>query len=77
MARIRLAISFDIPEDASREDCLVYAVDAVQTMKGCLRPAGGYSDDDPGDPMFYLDADSVQGSYATTRGNKRRIVRAN
>lgn len=76
MARIRIALSFDIPEGATREDCLVYAVDAVQTMKGSLRPAGGHGPDDEGDPMFYLDPDSVSGSFATTRGNHRRIVRA-
>jgi hypothetical protein len=75
MARIRMSISFDLPEGATREDALAYAVDAVMTMKGCLRPAGGLSEDDPGDPMFYLDSDSVEGSFATTRGNRRRIVR--
>lgn len=70
-----MAISFELPEGASREDALVYTVDAVRSMKGCLRPAGGYGNDDPGDPMFYLDSETVAGSYVTTTGKKRRTVR--
>lgn len=75
MARIRIALSFEIPEGADRDDCLGYAVEAVQSWKVSLRPAGAYGDDDPGDPMFYLDASSVVGTYATTKNNRRRIVR--
>lgn len=75
MARIRLAISFDIPSGATREECLAYAVDAIQTMKGALRPAGAHGDDDEGDPMFNLDSGTVRGSFATTKGNRRHIVR--
>lgn len=73
--RIRLAISFELPEGATREDALTYAVDAVMSMKGCLRPAGGYGEDDPGNPMFYLDSRSVEGSFVTNYNKKRRIVR--
>ena len=75
MATIRMSISMEIPEGASREDCLRYTVDAVQSWKGSLRPPGGYAPDDEGDPMFELDYRTVRGSYATTRGNKRRVVR--
>lgn len=65
----------DVPEGASREDVLMYVVDAVATMKGCLRPPGGDDEDDTGDPMFGLDGSSVCASFATTKQNRRRIVR--
>ena len=75
MARVRMTISLDLPDWATREDALAYAVDAVQTMKGSLRPDGWDGPGSEGDPMFYLDADSVQGSFAITRRNHRQIVR--
>ena len=75
MARVRMAISFDLPPGATREDALAYAVDAVQTMKGCLRPDGWDGGEGEGDPMFYLDSDSVSGTIATVRQNKRRLIR--
>lgn len=74
MARVRITISFDLPDGASREDALVYTVDAVQSMKGSLRPVGGYGPDDEGDPMFYLDSDSVRGTITATQQNKRKVV---
>lgn len=76
MARIRLSISFEIPEGADREDCLAYAVEAVGCYVGSKRPPGAYGNDDPGDPMFELDRSSIRGSFATTRQNRRTIVRA-
>ena len=72
--RVRIAISFELPEGVTREDALVYAVDAVKSWRGSFRPAGSYGDTDEGDPMFYLDSDSVRGTIATTSGNKRKLV---
>lgn len=73
--RIRMAISFELPPGATREDALAYAVDAVSTMKGCLRPDGWDGPSSEGDPMFYLDSDSVRGTIASVRNNKRRLIR--
>lgn len=75
MARIRIALSFEIPEGATRDDCVVYAQEAVATWRGCKRPPGGYGDNDPGDPMFGLDGSTVSASYVTNRKGKRTIVR--
>jgi hypothetical protein len=75
MARIRIALSFDLPDGATREEALAYAVDAVGSWKGQLRPPGGYSNLDAGDPMFGLERASVRGTIAVRRGKKRHIVR--
>lgn len=75
MSRVRISLSMDIPEEATREDCLAYVVEAVMSWKGQCRPPGAYGDDDPGNPMFGLDGRSVRASYVTTHKNQRRIVR--
>ena len=75
MARVRIAVSFDIPDGADREDCLVYVHDAVTAWRGSLRPAGAYSDADPGDPLFYLDQSSVEASTVSLVGGKRQVLR--
>lgn len=70
--RVRLAVSFDLPEGADRRDAVDYVADAVKTWRGQCRPPGSYSEDDDGDPMFGLDSDSV----TVTTKTKRRIIRS-
>lgn len=60
MTRVIFKVSFDKPPIATVADCRNYIVDAIATMKGCYRPPGAYGRDDPGDPMFDLDGDSVR-----------------
>lgn len=67
MARIRIALSFDLPDGATREEALTYAVDAVATMKGALHPYD--------DPMFNLDSRTLEGTTVVTRKGKRIRLR--
>lgn len=60
MARFSCKLSLDIPEGASRQEVAAYILDATASWKGSLRPPGGYSDLDPGDPMFELDYKSIR-----------------
>lgn len=48
-------VTIDVPKGATVEDCIEYIDEAVKVWKGQLRPPQGYSDDDSGDPMWYLD----------------------
>lgn len=61
--RIGFLVEFDQPEGANISDCRAYILDAVSTWRGSLRPPGGYGDDDPGDPLFNLDGDTVRVNY--------------
>ncbi len=58
--RIAFVVSFIQPRGANIEACRSYVEDAVTTWRGQCRPAGSYNDNDPGDPMFDLDANSVK-----------------
>jgi hypothetical protein len=58
--KLSFTVSMTRPDGALIEDCRAYIQDAVSTWHGGLRPPGGYGDDDPGDPMFKLDSDSVK-----------------
>lgn len=60
MKRIAFTVSFELPIGATSEDAFNYVCDAVCSMKGCYRPPGANSDDDPGDPMFSMDVDTVR-----------------
>lgn len=55
----KFIVELEIPDGADFEDCVQYILDAVSTWRGALRPPLSYGDDDPGDPMFGLDRDSV------------------
>ncbi len=58
--RIKIHVSFDLPEGVTRERAVLYVEDAVATMKGCLRPDNWDGEGSEGDPMFYLDGDTVK-----------------
>lgn len=73
--RIRVAVSFEIPEDATRQDCVDYVLDAVSTMKGCYRPDNWDGNGGAGDPMFYLDSDTITATASGYSGRKRYILR--
>lgn len=49
-----------VPSEATIAEVREYIVDAVRTWRGQARPPGSYSDDDPGDPIWFLDANTVK-----------------
>ena len=55
--RVYFKVDFILPEGATLDDAEAYVNDAVRTMKGCYRPP---DDEDDGDPMSGLDADTVR-----------------
>lgn len=57
--RAKYRVEFDIPEDASREEVEECLVSHLLSMGGDRRPPGGYGDNDPGDPMFGLDRQTL------------------
>ena len=61
--QVQVLVTAELPKGASRTAFCDYVVDAVQSWCGQLRPAGGYGDSDVGDPMFYLDPESVKASW--------------
>lgn len=60
MKKVTFEVSFPLPPGATIGDARQYVLDAVSTWQGSLRPPGGYSEDDPGDPMFALDGGTVR-----------------
>lgn len=58
--RIKILVSFDLPEGATRQQAVDYVEDAVSTMHGCYRPDNWDGEGGEGDPMFYLDSESVK-----------------
>lgn len=71
MARFSCTLSVDIPEGARRFDVACYILEAICSWKGQLRPPGGFSDDDPGDPLFGLDASSLLLSFVDEKQRYR------
>jgi hypothetical protein len=66
--RVRLAM----PPDATIDDVTEYINSSVRTWRGQLRPPGGYSEDDPGDPMWELDAKTVTVQAYKPPKNRRK-----
>lgn len=62
--KIVIMVTMTCPEGAEIEDVEAYVDDAVRCHKGSL------TSEDPVDPMFYLDPDSVD-----TRFYRRRYVK--
>lgn len=57
--KVRFRIEFDLPPGADADDAEECLVSHVVSMGGDRRPPGGYGENDPGDPMFGLDRDSI------------------
>lgn len=66
--RVQFVVSFTIPRGATIAECRAYVEDWVQSGRGALRPPGGEDENDPGDPMWRLDTNSVK----VTRYNARK-----
>ena len=60
MKKVTFEVSFSLPPGATLSEARRYVLNAVSTWQGSLRPPGGYSEDDPGDPMFGLNGDTVR-----------------
>ena len=56
----KFSVEVVIPEGASVAEMKSYIEDAVTSWAGSLRPAGGFGQHDPGDPLFYLDRSKVK-----------------
>lgn len=63
----RFVVEFELPAGATKTDAREYVDDAVCSMRGALRPAGAYGDDDLGDAMFYLDTTTVRVTFFRKR----------
>lgn len=63
-------VRLKVPPGATIGDVRHYIEEAVSTWRGSLRPpnAYGYEDDEPGDPLFELDVDSVKVRHIRKRG---------
>ena len=57
--RLEFIVSFNRPKGASITECTDYIYDSIRSWKGGLRPPLALDDDDPGDPMWGLEPDSV------------------
>ncbi len=58
--RYSFTVSFEMPEYTPKSLCREYIKDAVASWRGQLQPPCAYNDLDPGDPMWYLDPNSVR-----------------
>lgn len=58
--RRAFVVSLEMPEGATVTEVREYIRDSVASCKGGLRPPGGLGPDDPGDPLFELDGESVK-----------------
>lgn len=57
----RMTVELCAPDEAKRDDVKSYVEDAVASMCGSLRPPGADGNlNDPGDPMWGLDQESVR-----------------
>jgi hypothetical protein len=68
--RRQFLVTLDVPDHATIGECSAYVLDAVASWRGQCRPPGSYDDNDPGDPMFGLDPDSVH--VVRVNPNKRK-----
>lgn len=64
-------VTLEVPKGATLADCTEYILDAVSTWRGQLRPPTSIDDNDPGDPMWPLDGDTVKVTRLTNRRSKR------
>jgi hypothetical protein len=65
-------VTLEIPKGATVADCRAYIEDWVGSGCGAHRPPGSYGDDDPGDPMWGLDRDSIKVVVPRHRRSKSR-----
>lgn len=68
MKELVVAVRARVPNNVTMEEFREYVLDAVASWRGSLRPPYSYDDDDPGDPLWGLDPDSVR----VTRLYKRK-----
>ena len=60
MKRVTVQVSFEVPSPTRKTDCSDYVRDAVGAWRGQLRPPDADGPATPGDPMWYLDPESVR-----------------
>lgn len=58
--QLSFIVKLDRPSDATITEIKGYIFDAVASWKGSYRPPGSIDDNDPGDPMFSLNEDSIK-----------------
>lgn len=58
--RVYFGVGLDVPRDARVADLRAYILDAVKTWSGQLAPDGWDGEESVGDPIRYLDQNSVK-----------------
>lgn len=53
-------VRLTVPDLATNVDVIAYIDDAIRSWRGQTRPPLSYSDNDPGDPMWELDPETVK-----------------
>lgn len=56
-------VDVELPDNINRMSMKEYINDAIKTMCKSYRPPGSYDSQDPGDPLFNIDASTVKVSY--------------
>jgi hypothetical protein len=57
---VEFKVAFPLPDRITVADAREYVEDAVLSWRDTLRPPRAYGPDDDGDPMWWLDRDSVK-----------------
>jgi hypothetical protein len=60
MTKVSFSVSFELPDQVTVDRVRDYVEDAVANWARALRPPGGFGDEDPGDPLFRLDPNTVR-----------------
>lgn len=58
--KVKFIVSLVRPDEATIAETQAYICDAIASWKGSYRPPGSINDNDPGDPMFSLNEDTIK-----------------
>jgi hypothetical protein len=62
--RVSIQVMMDLPEGATEDDATAYVLAAVTEWRGNLEPPGGSGLKSPGDPMWFLQSETIRVSRA-------------
>lgn len=72
---VTFTVTMKQPRGATLTDIRQYIDEAVTKWRGSLRPPGAYDNEDPGDPMFGLDTDTVRVSRCVSKSRDKVKVK--
>lgn len=58
--QLKFIVTLMQPDEATIAEVQAYIYDAIASWKGSYRPPGLIDDNDPGDPMFSLNEDTIK-----------------